>query len=133
MLQPMRIEVRCYPIKKSKGYIFVQDKLQRLELEPKLYPKALERSEKTKKFFDDVLKLDNVEVFQNPTTDEVSKTFDDIVKEAEEFEEQNKDDYQAVFGVYAVWIGFWVDLDETDQFSQNIDEKDRNRIWPKHF
>ena len=60
------------------------------------------------------MKLDKVEVCENPTTDEVSKTFDEILKEAEEFEEQNKEDFQAVFGVYIVWIGFWVDLDETD-------------------
>ena len=78
MLQSTRIAIRVGPIIKSKVLIFVNDKLQRDGLETKVYPEALETAEKTKAFFEQDLKLNDVEVCQNYTRDETTNKFAEL-------------------------------------------------------
>ena len=85
MLQLARVAVNCYRILKSKGLIFVQEKLQCEGRKSLRYKDAKVRAEKTKAFFEEDMKLDDVEICENFTRDEIVKKFDEIQKAAEDF------------------------------------------------
>ena len=89
----MRLAVYCYPMLISKCLIFVQEKLQRDELEPIIEKDAKIRAEITKAFFEEDLKFDDVKIHMNNTKQEVIQIFDNLQKESDKFEEENKDDY----------------------------------------
>ena len=59
-LQTMKLAVNCYPMLISKCLIFVQEKLQRDDLEPIIEKDAKIRAETTKTFFEEDLEFDDV-------------------------------------------------------------------------
>jgi hypothetical protein len=65
---------------KSKGLIFVQKEIQCEGYEPLIYEDAMVRAEKTKKFFEESMKLENVEICEDLTRIEIMKKFDEIQK-----------------------------------------------------
>ena len=110
MLQLARVAINCYNVLKSKGLIFVQKELQCEGYEPLIYKDAMVRAEKTKTFFEESMKLENVEICEDFTREEIIEKFDEIQKEADKFEAAHKNDHQAVYGVYIAWFGYYVDL-----------------------
>ena len=81
MLQTMRLEVNCYPMEKGKAYIFVVEQLQRDGLNPKVYPNAIKRAQKTKEFLE-MLGFE-VEICLNFTKQQTVEKFEKIQKLAD--------------------------------------------------
>ena len=118
MLQATKLGIRNFPAIKSKSFIFVQEKIvaKRDDYnDPLVYPKAKERADKTKEFFEKDMQFTAVEVCMNLTKDEMVEKFQEIQKECSEFEEQHKADNQGVFGVYIVYIGYYISATQHDE------------------
>ena len=75
------------------------------------------------------MKLDDVEICENFTREEIVKKFDGIQEAAEDFEAVYKDDHQAVYGVFIAWFGHFVQIKNFPELSQKLD----TRIWPEDF
>ena len=74
MLQATKLGIRNFPAIKSKSFIFVQEKLvaKRSDYnEPLVYPKAKERANQMKEFFQKDMQFTSVEVCMNLTKDEI--------------------------------------------------------------
>ena len=73
--------------------------------------------------------LEGVEICDDLTKDDIVKKFQEVQKESDDFEAANKNDHQAVYGVFIAWIGHYVDLRYHKELSQKLDD----RIWPYDF
>ena len=93
MLQLAKIAIRCYPMLKSKGLIFVQEKLLGQSDEEIVYKNAKTRALKALEFFRDDMKLDSVEICENLSRDEIIQKFEEVKKESNSFEEEYKHDH----------------------------------------
>ena len=76
MLQPLRIEVNCFPVVKSKAVIFVVEEMQRDQLKPLVFPNALSRAKISKQFLEKTLGLEDVKICQNFTKEQVVEVFE---------------------------------------------------------
>ena len=61
------------------------------------------------------MQFTSVEVCMNLTKDEIVDKIQEIQKECDEFEVQHKDDNQGVFGVYIVYIGYYISATQHDE------------------
>ena len=70
------------------------------------YKDAELRAAEAVKFFKNVLKIKHVEVLRNLSREEIIEVMKQLEKEANEFENSEDYDTQAVNAIFVNWIGF---------------------------